>query len=167
MLNKNEKKINPGVFTETPLAHSQILFAFSYYCMKVHWLHSCVQQEIWRRPKRESPPPPDLSHHSSVQDAPRWAFSRSPNHHVQKKPHNAFFYIFFLFVAHRHCTIRNPVKTCAVKHSHINWLPCYVCCLACGDTASPSGTQCLHHKSSFWDLVNIVVFVAGRQRFKF
>lgn len=42
MLNKKEKKINPRVFTETPLAHSQILFAFSYYCMKVHWLHSCV-----------------------------------------------------------------------------------------------------------------------------
>lgn len=79
-----------------------------------------------------------------------------------KKSPIMLFLHFFLFVAHRHCTIRNPIKTCAVKHSHINWLPCYVCCLACGDTASPSGTQCLHHKSSFWDLVNIVVFVAGR-----
>lgn len=48
-----------------------------------------------------------------------------------------------------------------MKHSHINWLPCYVCCLACGDAASPSGIQCLRHKSSFSGLVTIVLLLMG------
>lgn len=107
------------------------------------WLFSWsgFNQEIWRRLEPGSLLPPDLCHRSLDQDAPRWG-SCSTNHHIWE--HNVF-----LFVAHRHSTIRIPVKTCAVRRSHINWLPCYVCCLACGDAASPSGIWCLRHKSSF------------------
>lgn len=113
----------------------------------------CFEQEIWRRPEPGSPRPPDLCRRSSARDAARWGLcSCSTNRHIWE--HNVF-----LFVAHRHGTMRNPVKTCAVKRSLINWLPCYVCCFACGDAASPSGIQCLHHKSIFSGLLMIVVLL--------
>lgn len=50
--------------------------------------------------------------------------------------------IIILFVADGHFTIKSPVKTCTVKHHHINC----VGCLASGDAASPSGIWRLPHE---------------------
>lgn len=41
----------------------------------------------------------------------------------------------FLFVAHRHRSIRITVKGCATKHSHVNWLPCWLSRLRRGSIA--------------------------------